>query len=237
MITGKIGRSREMFGLARISKEVPSAQAGSCHYCTMSDAEIRRVLDFWFANDELDSPRLDSRMDRWFGDDDKLDRQIRDEFAPLVNLASDNKLNYWTETPEGRLALIILLDQFRRNIYRGLAEAYDRDNMAIRICIEGTVAGDYKPLKPIQRLFYFMPMQHSESLKVQIKSVGIFSALAESVSETFRETFLATAHFAELHHDIIAEFGRFPHRNFILGRQNTTAEAVYLGSDHPSFGQ
>jgi len=203
----------------------------------MTDPEIRRVLDFWFANDVLDSPRLDSRMNRWFGNDEELDSQIREEFGPLVNLASDGKLMNWTETPEGRLALIILLDQFRRNIYRGLAEAFSRDNMAIRICIEGTVAGDYKYLKPIQRLFFFMPLQHSESLKIQKKSVSIFSALAESVSETFRETFLTTVDFAELHHDIIAEFGRFPHRNSVLGRKNTAAEAAYLASDNPSFGQ
>jgi len=210
---------------------------GSCHHCTMTDAEFGRVLDFWFADDVLDSPRLDSRMNRWFGNDAELDEQIRHEFGPLVNLASDGKLMHWTDTPEGRLALIILLDQFRRNIYRGLAEAFTRDNMAIRICIEGTVAGDYKYLKPIQRLFFFMPLQHSESLKIQKKSVSIFSKLAESVSETFRETFLTTADFAELHHDIIAEFGRFPHRNFILGRQNTAAEAAYLAGDSPSFGQ
>jgi uncharacterized protein (DUF924 family) len=203
----------------------------------MTDAEFGRVLDFWFADDVLDSPRLDSRMNRWFGNDAELDEQIRHEFGPLVNLASDGKLMHWTDAPESRLALIILLDQFRRNIYRGLAEAFARDNMAIRICIEGTVAGDYKYLKPVQRLFFFMPLQHSESLKIQKKSVSIFGKLAESVSETFRETFLTTADFAELHHDIIAEFGRFPHRNFILGRQNTAAEATYLAGDNPSFGQ
>ena len=96
---------------------------------------------------------------------------------------------------------------------------------------------DYKTLTPFQRLFFFMPLQHSESLKVQDKSVGIYQALADGVSETLQETFQTTAQFAELHRDIIAEFGRFPHRNQVLGRTNTADEESYLGNDSPSFGQ
>ncbi len=82
-----------------------------------------------------------------------------------------------------------------------------------------------------------MPLQHAESLKIQEKSVGIYNALADSVSGTLRETFMTAAHFAELHRDIVAEFGRFPHRNVILGRENSGAEANYLSADAPSFGQ
>jgi len=133
--------------------------------------------------------------------------------------------------------LIILLDQFRRNIYRGSAEAFALDKKALKIAIEGTMAGDHKQLDSVERMFFFMPLQHSESLKIQEKSVSIFNALAESVSGTLHETFLASAQFAELHRDIVAEFGRFPHRNEVLGRANTSAEATYLSGDSPSFGQ
>ena len=203
----------------------------------MSESDIQRVLDFWFAGSGMDSPRVDSRMDRWFGVDDSLDRQIREEFGDLVRKASDNELMDWAETPEGCLALIILLDQFRRNIYRGSAEAFTLDHMALKLCIDGTIAGDHKSLTAMQRLFYFMPLQHAESAAVQKKSVSIFQALAEDATDTLRETFLTTAQFAELHHDIVVEFGRFPHRNKILGRQNTDAEAMYLTSDAPAFGQ
>jgi uncharacterized protein (DUF924 family) len=143
----------------------------------------------------------------------------------------------WTETPEGRLALIILLDQFRRNIFRGTAEAYARDRLALKICVEGTVNGHYKKLSPMQRMFFFMPLQHAESLKVQENSVRVYSTLAKRVSDTLKETFLTTAQFAELHRDIIEKFGRFPHRNPALGRENTPDENTYLNGEAPSFGQ
>jgi uncharacterized protein (DUF924 family) len=201
----------------------------SCDYSTMTDGQIQHILEFWFSGSELDSPRVDSRMDRWFGDDDgDLSRQITENFEELVLRASTGEIDHWTETAEGRLALIILLDQFRRHIYRGTAEAFLHDDRALKISVEGTIAGDHKKLSSIQRMFYFMPLQHSESLKIQEKSVSIFIALADSVSETLRETFLTAAHFAELRRDIVAEFGRFPHRNPILGREDTAAEQTYL---------
>ena len=203
----------------------------------MSRTEIQRVLDFWFAGRELDSPRVDSRMERWFGSDDRLDGQIRDEFGELVDKASDGKLEDWDRTPEGRLALIILLDQFRRHMHRSSADAFKRDEMALKICVEGIEAGVHEKLTPVQRLFFFIPMQHAESLPIQKKSVDVYRALADSVTETMRETFLTALHFAELHHDIVAAYGRFPHRNRVLRRKNTAIEATYLAGDSPSFGQ
>lgn len=195
----------------------------------MENAHVQSVLEFWFSGNELNSPRVDSRMDRWFGDSDEtLSRQIEQQFGALVERASAGDFEAWKATPEGRLALIIVLDQFRRHIYRGTAEAYSLDKMALRISVEGTIGGDHKKLSAIQRMFYFMPLQRSESLKFQQKSVAIFAALANSVSETLRETFLTAAHFAELRHDIVAEFGRFPHRNPALGREDTAAERAYM---------
>jgi uncharacterized protein (DUF924 family) len=203
----------------------------------MSDRDIRRVLDFWFAWEALDSPRVDSRMDRWFGEDKQFDDLIRGQFEDLIRRASDGKLSDWKMTPEGRLALIILIDQFRRNVYRGKGDAFTKDAMALQLCLEGIEENCHKNLKPVQNLFFFMPMQHAESLDIQKQSVETFRALAESVTDTMRETFLTTAHFAELHHDIVAEFGRFPHRNRILGRLDTVAETEYLTGKHKSFGQ
>ncbi len=203
----------------------------------MTDTDIQHVLDFWFCSSALDSPQLDSRMDRWFGASDELDEQIRQEFSLLIEQATSGQLDDWTKTPKGRLALIILLDQFCRNVYRGTAQAFTHDRKALRIAIEGTMAGDHKQLNSVERMFFFMPLQHAESLKIQEKSVGIFNALAQTVSGTLHETFLTTAQFAELHRDIVAEFGRFPHRNAVLGRANSSAETAYLAGDTPSFGQ
>jgi uncharacterized protein (DUF924 family) len=94
-----------------------------------------------------------------------------------------------------------------------------------------------KGLTPIQRVFFYMPLQHAESRKVQAKSVELYDRLAESVSPTLQETFLTVAQFAELHKDIVDQFGRFPHRNTLLGRENTPEEDEYLAGDSPDFGQ
>ena len=203
----------------------------------MQDDAIRRILDFWFSAAELDAPQIDSRMERWFGTDPALDGRIREEFGDLVDQAIAGKLDHWAKTPEGRLALILLLDQFCRNIHRGTARAFAGDKRALKLCVEGSITNDYRSLSPVQRVFFFMPLQHAESLGVQDKSVRIYNALAEGVSDTLRETFLTFAQFAELHRDVVAQFGRFPHRNRHLGRANTREEADFLAADGPAFGQ
>lgn len=198
---------------------------------------IERILSFWFKEHELTAPQIDGRMDTWFGEDPVFDREIEKRFARDVEDASTGAIDYWAHQPRGRLALIILLDQFRRNIYRGSAEAFAKDKVALKLCVEGAMEKKDKGLTPIQRVFFYMPLQHAESRKVQAKSVEIFQRLASAVSPTYRETFETIANFAELHHDIIQQFGRFPHRNKVLGRKNTPEEDEYLSGDSPSFGQ
>jgi uncharacterized protein (DUF924 family) len=198
---------------------------------------IERVLSFWFKAHELSAPQIDGRMDVWFGEDPEFDHEIEREFARDVEDASNGAIDYWAHQPKGRLALIILLDQFRRNIYRGTKEAFAKDKAALKLCVEGAMQKKDKDLTPIQRVFFYMPLQHAESRKVQSKSVEIFQRLAKAVSPTDRETFETVAHFAELHHDIIQQFGRFPHRNKVLNRKNTPEEEEYLAGDSPNFGQ
>jgi uncharacterized protein (DUF924 family) len=198
---------------------------------------IDAILSFWFEKKQLSAPQIDGRMDVWFGEDAFFDQQIKDEFAADVEAASEGQLDHWAKTPQGRLALILLLDQFRRNMFRGTADAYACDNRALRLCVEGARKKLDKGLTPIQRVFFYMPLQHSESPKVQAQSVAIFQRLAEAVSPTYSETFLTIAQFAELHHDIVERFGRFPHRNRVLSRENTPEEEEYLAGDAPGFGQ
>ncbi len=198
---------------------------------------IERILSFWFKEHELTAPQIDGRMDTWFGEDPVFDHEIEKLFAGDVEDASSGAIDYWAHQPRGRLALIILLDQFRRNIYRGTAEAFAKDKAALKLCVEGAMQKKDKGLTPVQRVFFYMPLQHAESRKVQKKSVEIFQRLAEAVSPTYRETFETVAHFAELHHDIIEQFGRFPHRNKVLGRKNTPEEEEYLAGEGPTFGQ
>jgi len=200
-------------------------------------ARIEAILSFWFKEHELSAPQIDHRMDIWFGEDPVFDHEIEKEFSNDVDLACEGQLNHWAAEPHGRLALIILIDQFRRNIYRNSAKAFSKDKLALKLCVEGAVEKKDKSLTPIQRVFFYMPLQHAESAKVQAKAVELYNRLAESVSPTYHETFLTVAQFAELHKDIIDQFGRFPHRNELLGRKNTVEEDEYLAGDSPDFGQ
>ena len=199
-------------------------------------ARIDEILDFWFKEQALSAPQIDRRMDIWFGEDPVFDHEIEKEFSADVERACEGGLDHWAADPRGRLALILLIDQFRRNIHRNTAEAFSKDKLALKLCVEGAMEKKDKGLTPIQKVFFYMPLQHAESRKVQAKSVELFNRLAESVSATYQETFRTVAQFAELHKDIIDQFGRFPHRNRLLGRKNTAEEEEYL-ADAPDFGQ
>ncbi|NOX69949.1 MAG: DUF924 domain-containing protein [Gammaproteobacteria bacterium] len=203
----------------------------------VDQARIDAVLAFWFQDQTLSAPQIDSRMEIWFSEDAVFDHEIEKTFANDVEMASDGKLDHWAHKPRGLLALILLLDQFRRNIHRGTADAFSKDKAALKLCVEGAMAKRDQELSPIERVFFYMPLQHSESLKVQTKAVNIFARLAEAVIPTHKETFATIAQFAELHRDIIELFGRFPHRNKVLNRENTPHEDEYLAGDNPTFGQ
>ena len=200
-------------------------------------SRIEAILSFWFKEQELSAPQIDRRMDMWFSEDPVFDHEIEKEFADDVEAACAGNLNHWAAESHGRLALIILIDQFRRNIHRNTAEAFSNDRLALKLCVQGAMEKKDKGLTPIQRVFFYMPLQHAESRKVQAKSLELYNRLAEAVSPTYRETFLTVAQFAELHKDIIDRFGRFPHRNTLLNRENTAEEAEYLAGDSPDFGQ
>ena len=203
------------------------------------DDQIRidAVLSFWFREQELSAPQIDHRMDIWFGEDEVFDLECKKDFSADVEKATAGKLNHWAHEPRGRLALILLLDQFRRNIYRNTAEAFAMDKAALKLCVEGAMEKKDKGLTPIQRAFFYMPLQHAESRKVQVKGVELYKRLVDAVSPTYRETFETIAQFAELHHDIVQQFGRFPHRNKLMNRENTPEENEYLAGDSPDFGQ
>lgn len=210
------------------------------HAATITDDDqvrIDEILSFWFMEKEQSAPKIDARMDDWFGDNRDFDAEIASRFSNDVERAAAGELDHWARDAKGRLALILLLDQFRRNIFRNTPDAFTGDEAALRFCVDGARQKMDLTLPPVQRIFFYMPMQHAESPKVQKKSRQMYRRLADSVSETEQETFDTTAHFADLHADIIDQFGRFPHRNRILGRDNTPEEEEYLHGDAPTFGQ
>jgi uncharacterized protein (DUF924 family) len=200
-------------------------------------AEAAAILAFWFQGRERDAPGLDGRMQQWFGSDDVFDAEIRQNFGDHVGNAAAGHYRHWTATSRGRLAVILLLDQFARHIHRGKAQAFAHDGKALALALDGIRQGLDRQLSPLERAFFYMPLQHAENLKVQALAVKAYNGLAGLVDGTLRETFQTMAEFAELHHDIVERFGRFPHRNGVLNRQNTAEEDAFLGADSPRFGQ
>jgi uncharacterized protein (DUF924 family) len=194
----------------------------------MNTSQINEVLEFWFADRDLSEPTLDSRMTRWFNSDDKFDAELADRFTSLAKQALTEELDDWAEQPLGRLALILLLEQFPRRLYKDSPDAFQGDRKAMKLCQQGVANDAYRELNAVQQLFFFMPLQRAESIKIQQTSVKIYNALSSNVSSTLRDTFETVAHFAELRRDVIAKFGRFPHRNAPLGRSNTGAEEAHL---------
>ncbi len=195
------------------------------------------VLDFWFA-DAANGPEALARRNRvWFRGGAPFDGECTAHFTATLEAAMSGELEHWKESPHGRLALIILLDQLSRNIYRGTAAAFQQDDQALAACKEGIEQGHDAQLSPIERSFFYMPLEHAEDREVQALSVRLFESLAKESLEEWREQLEANAGYARDHRDIVGKFGRFPHRNALLGRRSSPAEEAYLADDAPRFGQ
>jgi uncharacterized protein (DUF924 family) len=193
------------------------------------------ILAFWFGNNPDDPSTAQTQAQLWWQKDVQVDAQIEFRFGSDVTKAVNRELDDWLATPRGRLALILLTDQFPRNIYRQTPQAFAGDPLARSWCAEGIQTGFDQQLRPIERVFFYLPLEHSESLADQNRSVLLFQSLAASVEPAYRSTFEYFLDFAIRHRDIIARFGRFPHRNSILGRNSSPAEIAFLNEPNSSF--
>jgi len=193
------------------------------------------LLALWFGDNPDDSAVAAEKKDLWWGHSAESDDMLRERFNTASLSAGVGVLDHWTGSPHGRLALILLLDQIPRAIHRGLPEAFAYDADARQVAEHGLASGADRLLRPIERVFFYLPFEHSEELADQERSVALFRELAESVPESDRETFEFFLDYAVRHHAIIARFGRFPHRNTILGRQSTSEEVEFLKSPGSSF--
>lgn len=194
------------------------------------------LISDWFA-DTLNTPlAIPGRLDWWFKADPDRDACLRDKHLTLVEQCATGHLYRWLDQPEGRLALVIALDQLPRNLFRGAPRAFAYDAQTAAWCLSAVHTGVDQQLRPIQRAFLYMPLQHFEDLQAQETGVQLYERLARENSgwPVFANEFLA---FARVHREIVARFGRFPHRNAVLGRENTRAEADYLAGDAPQLGQ
>jgi len=201
-------------------------------------SEYRPILDFWFGEgfEESDDPTIAGRQSGlWWGKDEAVDRDMAERFGALVNDAGAGKLDAWKAAPDGRLALILLTDQFPRNIHRGTPAMFAFDEVARQLCAEGREDGDDRRLRPIQRVFFYLPLEHSEDADDQARCVDLMRGLADRVPESQRRTFEGFVDFALAHKRIVDRFGRFPHRNAILGRESTPEELGFLKQPGSSF--
>jgi uncharacterized protein (DUF924 family) len=193
------------------------------------------VLEFWFGTETDEKLIAEKQGPLWWKKKPEVDRLIKDRFAATTQLAAEGGLTEWLQHRHGRLALILLTDQFPRNMYRDTPQAFDYDHLARQWCRSGLADGSHLQLNAAQRIFFYLPLEHSEFLEDQRQSVGLYTQLVEGLPADKRADFAGYIDYAQRHHDIVRRFGRFPHRNRILGRESTEAELTFLTERGSSF--
>jgi uncharacterized protein (DUF924 family) len=193
--------------------------------------EISAIHQFWFG--PLDDAGFAAAQQNqlWFSASKETDTALRSRFGPLVTAALAGELNHWTAGDMGLVALVLLLDQFTRNIYRGTPQSFAGDGAALELAQSSLASRRHEALPPIHQVFLFLPLEHCENLAVQEQCLRLFSELADRSDADLIHGF---ARYAEAHRDVIARFGRFPHRNAILGRASTAEELAHL-EQHGGF--
>ena len=186
----------------------------------------QRLLEFWFG--APGSAGFGQSRQQWFIADPGFDSEIRNRFATDYEAARDGRLDSWGGRPDTALALTILLDQVPRNIFRGTALAFATDGRAQVVAEAAVAAGFDRAVAPIQRLFFYLPFEHSETLVAQNRSIALVEMLAEDGLPGYLP-------YAIKHRDVIVAFGRFPHRNVALERTNTPEEETYLRANPKPF--
>ena len=185
------------------------------------------ILDFWFG--PAGSPSRGRDRPEWFTKDAEFDAGIRQRFAAIVELALSGGLREWEGSSDGALALLLLLDQFPRNLYRGQARAFAGDARARAVADRALARGFDRDRPACERIFFYLPFEHSEDPGDQDRSCALFATLADT------DRGPVYVDYAERHRAVIRRFGRFPHRNAALGRASTDAEAAFLKEPDSSF--
>ncbi len=185
------------------------------------------ILQFWFGTGGDGERPDESCSQNWWGVGGAFDDACR-KFELDLRRAIDGQYDDWRTDPQHDLARILLLDQMSRNIYRGTPAAFAQDGQALSWALAGIEAGRADQLPPVLRWFYFLPLMHAENIEAQRQQLDLYRALSREVGPRAREVYENVAHFAERHHDIVARFGRFPHRNEVLGRASTDEELAFL---------
>ena len=192
------------------------------------DPRATEVLDFWFGKPG-ETHHLQTRPE-WFRKDEAFDALIAQRFGPLIDAALRGELAAWATEPRSALALIVVLDQFTRNTRRGTAGMFAGDDQALATARALVERGDDLRLAGVQRQFVYLPFEHSETLADQLECLRLFEQLGRD-----EPPLAGLLEWAQKHHDIVARFGRFPHRNAALGRESTAEEIEFLKQPGSGF--
>lgn len=190
--------------------------------------EIEDVLSYWFSPEPTTVTQVEAKKQFWFYGGSAVDREIRGRFAGLVERACRGELDAWRSSARGTLALIILLDQFTRNVYRGSAAAFAHDPVAFELARSGFDAGRFEEFDALERMFAALPFRHAEDVEAQ--KLGVTLAVRDALGATplFKDFLIYSVDWARKHLDVIVRFGRFPHRNATLKRESTPEELEYI---------
>jgi len=189
---------------------------------------IGNILEFWFGELDADGMASGEKGELWFRSSESLDNEIRRRFGTDVALALAGSLDNWSRRDDGLIALTLLLDQFTRNIDRGSPAAFSGDEAALRLVRAAVGAGRDRALPTIYRVFLYIPFEHAEDLAAQDEGLACFDRLLADCPASARDRLADFRRYAQAHRDVIARFGRFPHRNKLLGRTSTDAELQHL---------
>ena len=208
-----------------------------CLVLSLTGSLASDIVAFWLGP-SVDGPEAAlARLDWWYRGGEAVDEEIRTHFGELLPRACAGDFNEWDSTATGSLALVILLDQFTRNLYRNTPDAYIGDLAAFRI-VEKTI--DRKldhELHPVERIWLYHPFHHAEDIQQQARGLTLLHELEHAADEVWRPYIRRAIEGWCRHHDIVARFGRFPHRNEVLGRSTTPRELEFLSEDGENFGQ
>jgi len=186
------------------------------------------ILDYWFGAQTGAAEIAKRQSALWFGKLPEKDREVTERFTGIFNAAVAGSLNDWCASPRGRLALIIVLDQFPHHIHRETPVAFAQDAKALALSLAALATGEDKLLKLIEHVFLYLPLEHAESRAMQDLSISLYQQLEDEAIESERVLFNNFLEYAHRHREVVLRFGRFPHRNAILGRASSPEEIAFL---------
>ncbi|MDE5073610.1 MAG: DUF924 domain-containing protein [Trichodesmium sp. St16_bin4-tuft] len=193
------------------------------------------ILTFWFGDINSDGTISKEIAARWYRKEKSFDNDIRRQFIGVWESINKSNISNWTVSLVGKLALVIVLDQFSRNMFRNSPRSFEKDSFALELTLCGLEQKMDQQFKQIERQFFYMPLMHSENIEHQKISIQCFERLVAESTGSLQDRFKNTLRYAHLHEEIIQRFGRYPHRNEILGRKSTSEEVAFLKQPHSRF--